>query len=308
MHHAIFPETLCQLPFLNSLWLTIAETHHKQCEKTYNLLVLSQSGVGKSALAKAYKAEYPSVKINEKLIIPVIYIALTDTASPKALVEQLLYSFNITRFNRSVSLLELQDRFLFLLKAHQVELIIIDEVQECLPRAQGPAKQKIIKLITWLTDHGGVPFVLFGTPIAKNMLQFGVDTEEYKTEEQLSRRCCAPIVLPAIQPFSKSWLKAVNFFLEKCSHPHLDASYKSHQSIMNRLYLATKGKFGLLEKFMLHLPEGINLHDENANKLLSKVYIKTILISNTGLNPFCEDTFSDTDIEIKLYLMKEGKV
>lgn len=290
-----FPTNLCKLRHFEKLWEMLHETHSKRFAIPYSLLVLGQSGVGKSALARAYCESHPMVPTPTKLIMPVIYIALTDTTTPKALVEQLLFALNVTAHNRATTLLGLQDRLLNLLRDHKVEMVIIDEVQECLPRAHGPARQKIIKLLTWLIDHSKIPFALFGTPIAENLLRFGANTEEYKTEEQFSRRCYAAVRLVAIPPRCDSWLASVNYFLKKRSHSVFDIKYQSHKTLLDRLYLATSGKFGLLEKFMLHMPSEINIFDERELTVLAKVYAFTI--SDKILNPFDKAVFSDIEVE-----------
>lgn len=298
-----FPTSLCKLRHFERVWERLQETHCKRHAIPYSLLVLGQSGVGKSALARAYCESHPVVPTPSKLIMPVLYVALTDTTTPKALVEQLLHALNVTAFNRSTTLLQLQDRLLHLLSMHQVELVIIDEVQECLPRAHGPARQKIIKLLTWLIDHSQIPFALFGTPIAENLFRFGADNEEYKTEEQFSRRCYAPIRLTAIPPMSQSWLAAANYFLDKRDHSPFDIKYQSHKGLLNRLYLATSGKFGLLEKFLLHLPSDINMFDEQQLPILAKVYATTI--SDKNLNPFDDVVFNDIELESHIQRFKQ---
>lgn len=290
-----FPNHLCKLTHYAKLWELLVKTHNKSTTIPYSLVVLGESGVGKSALARAYSDAYPKTNATDRVIMPVLYFALTDTSSPNSLLEQTLRALTITQFNRRCTLLSLQDRLLKLLKEHNVELIIIDEVQECLPRAHGPARQKIIKLLTWLIDHSKIPFVMFGTPIAQNLLRFGEQSDEYKTEEQFSRRCYPPVNLTAILPRSHSWLNAVNFFLDKLQHPHFNIEFESHKDLLNRLYIATSGKFGLLEKFMLHLPVDINMFDEQRLTTLARVYFDTI--STKKSNPFNISSISDVEIE-----------
>lgn len=300
MNNAAFPSQLCKLRQTETLWERLRETHQCDHRIPYGMLIVGKSGVGKTALAKAYQESFPPIETPEKKIFPVVYVALTETRSPKGLVEQLVNAFNITRFNRATTLLSLQERLLNLIKVHKVEFFIIDEVQECIPTSYGRARQDIVKQITWLINETKLPFAFFGTPIAKELVSFSSDT--YKDEEQLSRRLYAPLQLSAIPPMSASWMDSINFFLLKRDHPPLDKQYNSHQTLMNRLYLATSGKFGLLEKFMLHLPTGLNLLDEHAHEVLTAAYRKTI--STSPLSPFDDKDFGMVELAHHMQRLK----
>lgn len=280
----------------------MVKTHQKEHGIPYSSLVLGQSGVGKSAIAKAYYKSFPQKLCDGIDVKPVVYVSLTDTTTPKGLVEQLLHALNVTTFNRTNNLLELQDRLLKLLKKHKVEFVIIDEVQECLPKVSGPARQKIIKQLTWLIDNSKIPFAMFGTPIAENLLTFGVGTEDYKSEEQFSRRCYSPIRLTPIPPKSNSWLKAVNYFVSKRSEPELTTSDELQIDLINRLYVATEGRFGLLEKFMIHLPLDLNILLPESRETMAQVFYRTI--SDKKLNPFIFEDYDDVKIEAAIQQLK----
>lgn len=300
-----FPAELCQLVHYTEVWNRLFTTHSKSNGGIpYALLVLGYSGVGKTALAQQYFRAFPKRVENEKVVMPVLYVALTDTSSPKCLVQQILGAMNVTDFNRANTLLQLQSRLLKLLKQHEVQMVIIDEVQECLPRAHGPARQKIIKLLSWLIDHSQLPFALFGTPIAKKLITFGEKNDEYKTEEQFSRRCYAPINLSPIPPASNYWLDAVNFFMDKRNQPRFDAKLEMHRSFMNRLYIATDGRMALLEKFMIHVPENLRFLDSSSRKTLAHVFYTTI--SNSKQNPFLDTDYDDAEVEATIQLLKKG--
>lgn len=300
-----FPEQLCQLVHFTEVWKRLIAAHSKSHGgKPYALLVLGYSGVGKTALAQEYFKAFPKRIENEKLIMPVLYVALTDTTTPKCLVQQLLGAMNVSDYNRANTLLQLQSRLLKLLQQHEVQMVIIDEVQECLPRAYGPARQKIIKLLSWLIDHSQLPFALFGTPIAKKLITFGDQNDEYKTEEQFSRRCYAPIDLKPIPPASNYWLEAVNFFMDKRNQPRFDATFEMHRAFLNRLYIATEGRIALLEKLMIHIPANQNFLDSRSRMTLAYAFHSTI--SNSKANPFRDEDFDDAQVEATIQILKEA--
>ena len=185
----------------------------------------------------------------------------------------------------------IQDRLHFLFTQHGVELVIIDEVQECLTDIDGITSQRMAKQIAALLDNNpSVSFVLLGTPVANRLLnlKYGKATCRLKNEEQLSRRFLAEKMLRSIPSRCQCWIDCCNYFAEEFNFETFTLSDKP---ILNRLHVATLGKIGLLKKLF-----AIAQTVENSD-LMSRFEIAYLTgINSSAFNPFDTLNYSNNDI------------
>ncbi|MDP2636740.1 MULTISPECIES: AAA family ATPase [unclassified Pseudoalteromonas] len=278
-------------PSLLKCTCLIEQVHNQQFDKGYGLLITGLSGTGKTFLAKYYQSQFKVRKTPELTIHPVIYVKLSETRTATDLLLQIIKSFTNVLGRSSNKAFVVQDRLSALLIAHQVELIIIDEVQECLTDIDGITSQRMAKQIAALIDNNPqVGIVLFGTPVAGRLLQlkYGKSKERLRGEEQLSRRFLSEQSLTIIPSRCDCWLNCCNYAAETFKFSTFS---RNDLALLNRLHVATEGKIGLLLK--LFSIASFSSGETNIERFES-AYLTGI--NSSAYNPFDEDVFSDTHV------------
>ncbi|KTF14777.1 ATP-binding protein [Pseudoalteromonas sp. H105] len=269
----------------------IEQVHNQQFDKAYGLLITGLSGTGKTFLAKNYQSQFKVRKTPELTTYPVVYVKLSETRTATDLLLQIIKSFTNVLGRHSNKAFVVQDRLSALLVAHQVELIIIDEVQECLTDIDGITSQRMAKQIAALIDNNPqVGIVLIGTPVAGRLLRlkYGKSKERLQGEEQLSRRFLSEQTLTIIPSRCDCWLNCCNYAAEIFKFSPFS---RNDLVLLNRLHVATEGKIGLLLK--LFSIASFSSEETNIEKF-EDAYLTGI--NSSAYNPFDEDAFSDTHV------------
>ncbi|WP_295507617.1 ATP-binding protein [uncultured Pseudoalteromonas sp.] len=278
-------------PSLSKCLELIDQIHQQSFGKNYGLLLTGLSGVGKTYLAKTYQARFPTVCTPEVNYYPVIYVKLTETKTATDFLIQIVKSLTSVIGKSANKAHIVQDRLAVLLTAHRVQLIIIDEVQECLTDIDGITSQRMAKQIAALLDNNPkVSVVLMGTPVASRLLRlkYGKLTHRLKGEEQLSRRFLSEQRLHIIPSRCECWLLCCNYCATQLGLPPFTLNNKP---ILNRLHVATDGRIGLLTKLF-----AIASTSKHKN-LLAKLEDAYLLgINSSAYNPFDTIALSDDDI------------
>ncbi|WP_339351061.1 TniB family NTP-binding protein [uncultured Alteromonas sp.] len=278
-------------PSLNRCAALLERVHHKRFDANYSLLITGLSGTGKSYFASSYLSHYPSINTPQLTIRPVVYVKLTETRTAVDLLLQIVKAFTNVVGNNVNKAHIVQDRLSVLLREHKVELIIIDEVQECLTDIDGITSQRMAKQIAALLDNNpDISLLMLGTPVAGRLLRlrYGKSTERLKGEEQLSRRFMAEQKLNIIPSRCQCWLACCNYFSEKYKFSSFSLEDKQ---LLNRLHIATDGRIGLLNKLfsVAQIIEQPYFH-----KKLEEAYLASI--NSSAFNPFNTDMLSDDDV------------
>lgn len=278
-------------PSLSKCLELIDQVHQQSFGRNYGLLLTGLSGVGKTCLAKTYLARFPTLCTPEVTYYPVIYVKLTETKTATDFLIQVVKALTSVIGKSANKAHIVQDRLAVLLAAHRVQLIIIDEVQECLTDIDGITSQRMAKQIAALLDNNPkVSLILMGTPVASRLLKlkYGKSTHRLKGEEQLSRRFLSEQKLYIIPSRCECWLLCCNYFATEFRFPPFTLDDKP---ILNRLHVATDGRIGLLTKLF-----AIASTSERKN-LLAKLEDAYLLgINSSAYNPF--DTLALTDNDI----------
>ncbi|KGR99320.1 TniB family NTP-binding protein [Burkholderia sp. ABCPW 111] len=213
---------------------------YRKTGRQKSLVVLGDTGTGKSTLCKLIGEEYPLFTRDDRDIVPVLYISLPENPTPSAVVStglEILHDpapFHGTTPARTY-------RLLTLMKQCGVEFILVDEIQQTLDRTRAPGLYKVGDWIKNLFDASGKPMVLLGATRSKLLLQ---------TNEQLRRRFSATFILEnmgiatdhEIEDFVGLVATLNDNLPVKCS-----LNIQSYEAL-ERLHYATDGRISYLVK------------------------------------------------------------
>jgi Cdc6-like AAA superfamily ATPase len=151
------------------------------------LLVLGYTGAGKSAIALEYLARYPRYEDEGQTIVTVLYVVMPDKPTRRSMVAAILKALGDPTFDRG-SADALTERLGELLRQCRTRLIIIDEFQHVMDRAQENVAAEAAEWLKtfWYSNRIGV--VLFG-------LEHCYKLFTRKENKQLRRRLSRPIIL-----------------------------------------------------------------------------------------------------------------
>lgn len=274
------------------IWSEMAKLVESTSDYPYSLLVYGESGVGKSTLAKQF---VETLNQNSKLVdgithYPALYVKLSVLKSPIQFITQLLWQFGVTKLSGRLDSLPLMERLKVLLKNHNVQVVVIDEMQNSLPLATGQRVLEIAKTLTELIDDTRIPFILLGTPALLKLKEIDKRSTDHLYEEQLSRRFKKPIHIPHFPIRIRQWIEIINFLAEKKGIAPLTTD---HITISSRLHIATKGKVGLLQKLFSLLKPVPDLTSPASLVALAYAYKEGF---SNDLNPFDPIDLTDKDV------------
>ena len=287
-------------PCLTEALDIIDRLHHHKTKYAYSGLFTGLSGQGKTYLAKHYQSQYPIHFSREKTTLPVIYCRLKAPRTNIGLLEQLIKSLGAPLYKHSSNADELEERLVSLFVEHKVQLVIVDEVQALLTTVDGINAQRMAKQFASILDSAKLPFILFGTPSATRLinLKYGTPTSTINGEEQLSRRFISEYKVASVPQRSKWWLDCVNYF---CKNSVVSSFSFSDKQIINRIYISTHGRLGLLQKLFDFLP---------IKALQQPITMKDCMeahdfsMNSSALNPFDMSAISDDEVIDLLDLWK----
>jgi len=143
------------------------------------ILVVGETGTGKSEFIKKYLQKYPSKEEKERTKIPVLVSLLPKAKHPKPVVSQLLRDLGDPLGGTGGDTEQLTDRLVTLLKGTGTEIIILDEFQHAIETKSNQVVYDIADWIKTLINKAKIPVVLFGLPWSSYVL---------KVNHQLKRR------------------------------------------------------------------------------------------------------------------------
>jgi hypothetical protein len=144
----------------------------------YCLLVVGQTGVGKTTLITDYVARNPREITPEATVIPVLSAGIPAPATMKAMATELLTKLGDPMAQRG-TLSQQTWRLRRLLEFCQVKLIVLDEFNHFIDRDSDKVLRSVADWLKVLIDTTGIPMVLVGTLNSRSVLD---------ANEQLRRR------------------------------------------------------------------------------------------------------------------------
>lgn len=135
-----------------------------------HLLVLGETGTGKTTLCLDFETRYPRVHLSERDVVPVLYISIPSTATIASVTEAMLTKLGDPAPSTGTVSLKTM-RVVKLAKALSVELLLIDEAQHIQDRGRLPTQYMVGDWLKTVMDELNVPTVLVGLPRVGQLLQ-----------------------------------------------------------------------------------------------------------------------------------------
>lgn len=134
-----------------------------------HLMLVGESGVGKSALLEKYVAKHPPIQHEEFTEVPVLYVPLGQSPTPRILASTILQRLGDPKWNLGREI-ELTARLVFLIKQCRVRIVIIDEANHLVDRGGEKTLHTAADWLKRLVDATRVSFVIAGIPRVRRLL------------------------------------------------------------------------------------------------------------------------------------------
>ena len=158
------------IPHVERLMARMERLYAHRCttEEPEHLMIVGESGVGKTRVLQEYCRHKLSVDHPEFREIPVLYVPVMPSCTIKKLATEVLKALGSPFWNRGNEQ-DRTDQVLKLLPVCRVRLIILDEVNHLLDRGRHNTHYAVADSIKQFGDKTGVSLVLAGTPVVEDM-------------------------------------------------------------------------------------------------------------------------------------------
>src|SRR5690606_24655361 len=158
--------------------------HRTKGRNARSTFITGDTGLGKTEAVASYVSRYSSEVHPEWTRHRVVSISLKARTTTKEIILKLFRALGVRR--RAGTEGELFEDLLELLRACQVELIVIDEIQHVLPEHSHRRLQENRDFFKSLLDQSGVPMVFVGLPKSLGLLEAPRQNPEKRSKKRLT--------------------------------------------------------------------------------------------------------------------------
>ncbi len=168
----------------------IARLHErgKEAGVAEGMLLVAQSGTGKSTALKFYEARFPRIETTRGTRIPVLRVVTPESPTVKTLAEAIFNAMSDSGSDKGTATAK-TNRIIHFFKECGVELLFIDEFQHFYDGHRASETSRVSDWLKNLINMVGIPVILVGLPRSINVVT---------ANPQLRRRFGAPHYM---QPF-----------------------------------------------------------------------------------------------------------
>lgn len=250
VYHAIkeFNDGYLQFEVFHKGLLTIEDILklYRETGIAENLLILAESGCGKTSLCHLIQQRYPRYALPERDVIPVLVIAVPPAASLSGLLESMLGALGV-QIQKPGNVTRKTVMFITLAKACGIEMILFDEAQHLHDRGQLRSHYHVSDWIKQLIDALKIPIVFLGLPRTESLLI---------VNEQLRRRFSKKMYLTlsegSTEALSQQCLQML-LSLSQTFPVRIVAGEYGWENFSTRLYYATDARIAYIKKLMANI-------------------------------------------------------
>jgi adenylate kinase family enzyme len=250
-----------------------------------NLMILGESGTGKTSLARSFVDRYPKVSFPERDLIPVLHISVPAAATIAGTVEATLAKLGDPAPERGTVSAKTA-RAVRLAQGCETEMLMFDEAQHIHDRGGNYSHYFVADWLKALIDALKLPVVLLGLPRSQSLLQ---------VNDQLRRRFTHRLSLSVQQSGTEmSTDNSLELFasLAEALPIPLDAHPYGWKELGTRLFFATDGRIAYVKQLLVNAYSHAASRTNNCISIedLSQAFSSTIWADGVGaLNPFESD-------------------
>jgi len=258
----------------------INRSHKTSGLKPKSMMLLGESGAGKSTIVNTYRKAYPDVELEDRTQRPVIYTSLQPRVTVNDILAGLLEACADPEPDKGTSR-SLLKRLYGLTKSLGVQLIIIDEIQHVLPEHTHRRTQEAADTIKSITDRTGIPFILTGLPHGNRLLADSI--KGMHSEDQLARRFNASVEIGYPALGSKAWKNLMGGYQTAVGVPFIELN---SEEMLKRFHLATSGLHGFIANLLEHALESTDGYEQVCLNHLVRAFEITSSGKAQTANPF----------------------
>lgn len=247
-----------------------------------HLLVLGESGTGKTTLARLFAERYPRQVTPERDLIPVLYVSVPAAATIGGIVEAVLAQLGDYEPERG-TISSKTARATRLVHACGVEMLLIDEAQHVQDRGKTQSQYFVGDWLKTFMDAVGLPVTLLGLPRTQSLLQ---------VNEQLRRRFAHRLSLSIGQTdgiFGNGISLELFSSLNNALPLSLNPQPYEWSELGARFHFATHGRIAYVKQLLIAgYGRAISVNsDEISTEELAYAFTSSIWAAGVGaLNPF----------------------
>lgn len=249
-----------------------------------NLLILGESGTGKTTLCRAVIQQYPLQVQQDRDWQPVLYISIPPAATIAGVTEAMLSTLGDPAPSKG-TISAKTARVFKLAKGCGVELILLDEAQHIQDRGQLPTQYMVGDWLKGMADEIAVPTVLLGLPRVDSLL---------RVNEQLRRRFTRRLCMSLGQNEGSSVeMECFQLFTSLTHSLPIPLCFGNYEweEFGHRLYYATDGRIAYVKALLCAALRWVVQRDLDAitPEELEAAFACEIWSAGIGaLNPFNE--------------------
>lgn len=274
-----------------------------------HLLVLGESGTGKSSLCRWIEQKYPRFEIPDRDILPALIVAIPPAATIASVAESMLVRLGDPAPTAGSTSAKTA-RVILLCRACRVEVVLFDEAQHMHDRGKTATHYMVGDWIKSLIDEMGVPTVFLGLPRLEHLLQ---------VNEQLRRRFSRRLRLALGQSEVESiHNECLQLFISlgACIPLPLSPGRYGWEELGMRLHYASDGRVAYIKKLLSSaLRYAMEMQiSEISPEVLERVFTIEVWCEGIGgLNPFNHEFIfrrldrGNEPFERGSYVMRKGR-
>lgn len=247
-----------------------------------NLLILGESGTGKTTLSRLFAERYPKAVLPERDVIPVLYVPVPAAATIAGTVESVLANLGDAQPERGTVSAKTA-RAVRIARGCGVEMLMFDEAQHIQDRGRSQTQYFVGDWLKAFMDALCLPVTLLGLPRTESLLQ---------VNEQLRRRFTHRLSLSMhVDNTESSDFRSLELFRSLASALPLPINPRPFgwAELGTRLHYATDGRISYVKQLLVGA-YSFTLNQEGGEVTvadLENAFTAAIWPSGIGaLNPF----------------------